>query len=198
MAIGVARRGARRSGERTLRIPPPCSFPVSHAGGPHVASFVRRSSVRARASVRARVRAWRNARCRSAAFMAGGARSLARCSLALSASGGGSVVACRPKRQRIHTLLHMGHGARQGLGSCFGGYRKTPVAVIGELSESHRRVIEGSPGRYRTPPPPPGFVAAPPFDSPSGVATRNGAGSGGNPKIKTPVNALCAVRGFPA
>ena len=59
MAIGVARRGARRSGERTLRIPPSCSFPVSHACGPHVASFVRRSSVRARASVRACGRAWR-------------------------------------------------------------------------------------------------------------------------------------------
>ena len=53
MAIGVARRGARRSGERTLRIPPSCSGPVNHACGPHVASFVRRSSVRARASVRA-------------------------------------------------------------------------------------------------------------------------------------------------
>ena len=46
MAIGVARRGARRSGERTLRIPPSCSLPVSHACGPHVASSVRQSSVR--------------------------------------------------------------------------------------------------------------------------------------------------------
>ena len=55
VAIGVARRGARRGGERTLRIPPSCSFPVSHACGPHVASFVRRSSVRARARVRAGV-----------------------------------------------------------------------------------------------------------------------------------------------
>ena len=36
MAIGVARRGTRRSGERTLRIPPSCSDPVSHACGPHV------------------------------------------------------------------------------------------------------------------------------------------------------------------
>ena len=45
MAIGVARRGSRVSGERTLRVPPSCSFPVSHSGGPHVASFVRRSSV---------------------------------------------------------------------------------------------------------------------------------------------------------
>ena len=53
MAIGVARRGARRSGERTLRIPPPCSDPVSHACGPHVASFVRRSSVRGLAKARA-------------------------------------------------------------------------------------------------------------------------------------------------
>ena len=34
---------------------------------------------------------------RSAAFMAGGARSLARCLLALAASGGGSVVVCRLK-----------------------------------------------------------------------------------------------------
>ena len=42
MAIGVARRGAHRGGERTLRIPPSCSLPVSHAFGPHVASFVRR------------------------------------------------------------------------------------------------------------------------------------------------------------
>ena len=50
MAIGVARRGARRSGERALRIPPPCSDPVSHACGPHVASSVRRSSVCALAS----------------------------------------------------------------------------------------------------------------------------------------------------
>ena len=33
----------------------------------------------------------------SAAFMSGGARSLARCLLALAASGGGSVVVCRPK-----------------------------------------------------------------------------------------------------
>ena len=32
-------------GERTLRIPPSCSDPVSHACGPHVASFVRRSLV---------------------------------------------------------------------------------------------------------------------------------------------------------
>ena len=45
VAIGVARRGARRSGERTLRVPPSCSDPVSHSCGPHVASFVRRSSV---------------------------------------------------------------------------------------------------------------------------------------------------------
>ena len=57
MAIGVARRGARRSGERTLRIPPSCSDPVSHAGGPHVASFV---VGRPCARVRACVQAWRN------------------------------------------------------------------------------------------------------------------------------------------
>ena len=59
VAIGVARRGARRSsGERTLRIPPSCSAPVSHAGGPHVVSLVvGRPCVR----VRACVRAWRNA-----------------------------------------------------------------------------------------------------------------------------------------
>ena len=50
VAIGVARRGGRLSGERTLRVPPSCSFPVSHSGGPHVASFVRRSSVRAGAA----------------------------------------------------------------------------------------------------------------------------------------------------
>ena len=46
VAIGVARRGARHSGERTLRIPPSCSGPVSHSCGPLVASFVHRSSVR--------------------------------------------------------------------------------------------------------------------------------------------------------
>ena len=63
MAIGVARRGARRSGERTLRIPPSCSDPVSHACGPHVASFVRRSSVCGPANVRACGRAWRAAQC---------------------------------------------------------------------------------------------------------------------------------------
>ena len=64
MAIGVARRGGRRSGERALRIPPSCSDPVSHACGPHVASFVRRSSVRdGLANVRACGRAWRAAQC---------------------------------------------------------------------------------------------------------------------------------------
>ena len=60
VAIGVARRGARLGGERTLRTPPPpCSDPVSHAGGPHVASFVVGRScacVRARACVRVRAR----------------------------------------------------------------------------------------------------------------------------------------------
>ena len=61
MAIGVARRGGRRSGERTLRVPPSCSDPVSHACGPHVASFVRRSSMCALASVRACGRAQRAA-----------------------------------------------------------------------------------------------------------------------------------------
>ena len=40
VAIGVARRGGRLSGERALRVPPCCSFPVNHPGGPHVASFV--------------------------------------------------------------------------------------------------------------------------------------------------------------
>ena len=45
VAIGVARRRARRSGERTLRIPPSCSDPASHSCGPRVASFVRLSSV---------------------------------------------------------------------------------------------------------------------------------------------------------
>ena len=43
--------GGRRSGERTLRIPPSCSLPVSHACGPHVASFVDQSPVCALASV---------------------------------------------------------------------------------------------------------------------------------------------------
>ena len=41
---------------------------------------------------------------RSAAFMAGGARSLARCLLALAASGGGSVVVCRLKAN-THTKV---------------------------------------------------------------------------------------------
>ena len=41
VAIWVARKGGRLSGERTLRIPPCCSLPVSHAGGGlHVASSV--------------------------------------------------------------------------------------------------------------------------------------------------------------
>ena len=40
VAIGVARRGGRLGGERTLRVPSSCSFPVSHSGGPHVVSFV--------------------------------------------------------------------------------------------------------------------------------------------------------------
>ena len=40
VAIGVARRGGRLGGERTLRVPPCCSFPVSHSGGPRVVSFV--------------------------------------------------------------------------------------------------------------------------------------------------------------
>ena len=66
--------GGRLSCERTLRVPPCCSFPVSHSGGPHVASFVvgRRSCVhgacvragvarRAAKSVRA---CWRGKACR--------------------------------------------------------------------------------------------------------------------------------------
>ena len=74
VAIGVARRGARLGGERTLRVPPCCSFPVSHSGGPHVVSFVtgRRScarGARVRAGVARRaaesVRAsWRGKACR--------------------------------------------------------------------------------------------------------------------------------------
>ena len=40
VAIGAARRGGRLGGERALRVPPSCSFPVSHSGGPHVVSFV--------------------------------------------------------------------------------------------------------------------------------------------------------------
>ena len=66
VAIGVARRGGRLGGERMLRIPLSCSDPVSHAGGPHVASFVVGRSccttcVCASARVRVRARAWRNA-----------------------------------------------------------------------------------------------------------------------------------------
>ena len=71
MAIGVARRGARRSGERTLHIPPSCSVPASHACGPHVASFVRRSSVRGLAKsacMRAARRAARGAICAAEAL----------------------------------------------------------------------------------------------------------------------------------
>ena len=57
VAIGVARRGARLGGERTLRIPPSCSLPVSHVGGPHVAKFaVGRSCTCVRAGAGARVR----------------------------------------------------------------------------------------------------------------------------------------------
>ena len=56
VSIGVARRGARLSGERTLRVPPSCSLPVSHAGGPHVASFtVGRPCACVRACARASV-----------------------------------------------------------------------------------------------------------------------------------------------
>ena len=72
--MGVARRGARLGGERTLRAPPCCSFLVSHPGGPHVVSFVagRRScarGARVRAGVARRaaegVRAsWRGKACR--------------------------------------------------------------------------------------------------------------------------------------
>ena len=40
MAIGVARKRPRLNGEWALHAPPSCSLPVSHAGGPHVASFV--------------------------------------------------------------------------------------------------------------------------------------------------------------
>ena len=34
------KEGGRLNGERTLRVPPCCSLPVNHSGGPHVASFV--------------------------------------------------------------------------------------------------------------------------------------------------------------
>ena len=34
------KEGGRLGGERTLRVPPSCSFPVSHSGGTHVVSFV--------------------------------------------------------------------------------------------------------------------------------------------------------------
>ena len=64
VAIGIARRGTRLGGERTLRIFLSCSDPASHAGGPHVASFVVGRScacVCAGARVRACARAWRNA-----------------------------------------------------------------------------------------------------------------------------------------
>ena len=58
VAIGVARRGGRLSGKRTLHTPPSCSDPVSYAGGPHVASFVvDRSCACVRAGARVRVRA---------------------------------------------------------------------------------------------------------------------------------------------
>ena len=54
MAIGVVKRGERRSGERTLRISLSCSDLVSHTGGPHVTSFVvGRPCARVRAYVRA-------------------------------------------------------------------------------------------------------------------------------------------------
>ena len=54
VAIGVARRGGRLGGERTLRVPSSCSFPVSHSGGPHVVSFVagRRSCARGARAMR--------------------------------------------------------------------------------------------------------------------------------------------------
>ena len=52
------KEGGRRSGERTLRNSLSCSVLVSHAGGPHVASFV---VDRPCACVRACVQAWRNA-----------------------------------------------------------------------------------------------------------------------------------------
>ena len=56
VAIGVARRGVRHSGERTRRTPPSGSDPVSHVGGPHVASFiVGRSCACVRACARASV-----------------------------------------------------------------------------------------------------------------------------------------------
>ena len=58
VAIRVARRRARLGGERTLLIPLSCSLPVSHAGGPHVASFVvGRSCACVRAGMCVRVRA---------------------------------------------------------------------------------------------------------------------------------------------
>ena len=40
VAIGVARRGGWLSDEHTFCVPPSCSDPVSHTGGPHVVSFV--------------------------------------------------------------------------------------------------------------------------------------------------------------
>ena len=50
------KEGGRRGGEHTLRIPLTCSLPVSHAGGPHVESFVvDRLCVCLRACVRAGV-----------------------------------------------------------------------------------------------------------------------------------------------
>ena len=55
VAIEVARTGARLSGERTLRAPPCCSDPVSHAGGPHVVPSVVVGRSCARACVRAGV-----------------------------------------------------------------------------------------------------------------------------------------------
>ena len=68
------KEGGRLGGERTLRVPPCCSFPVSHSGGPHVVSFVagrrpcaRGARVRAGVARRAAesVRAsWRGKACR--------------------------------------------------------------------------------------------------------------------------------------
>ena len=57
--IGAARRGARRRGERTLRIPP---REVIQPATPADCTSRRSSSVvRARACVRACIQAWRNA-----------------------------------------------------------------------------------------------------------------------------------------
>ena len=62
MAIGAAKRRGRLGGGRALRIPPHCSGPVNHAGGPGADRTSRRVFVvdRPCAHARPRVLAWLN------------------------------------------------------------------------------------------------------------------------------------------